>query len=194
MKTKRCEHKQCGQHLGARHAHNARFCSGRCRVAAHRARRTLPVELTSRPRWIRRTASKVPVTTAGDAASSTDPATWTGHRDAAASRAGAGLGFVLNGDGIACVDLDHCLAGGGLAPWAQRIVDLAPGCWIERSVSGDGLHVWGYGRLERGRRLSVDGGSVELYADGRYIAVTGDSWGDTPRRLGDLSVLIDALL
>lgn len=43
-------------------------------------------------------------------------------------------------------------------------------------------------------RLPVDGGSVELYADGRYIAVTGDTWGDTPRRLGDLSGLIDALL
>ncbi|WP_030670662.1 bifunctional DNA primase/polymerase [Streptomyces rimosus] len=193
MKTKRCE--RCGDHLAARHAHNARFCSTRCRVAAHRARRALPTELTSRPRWVRRTAAKVPVTTCGGAASSTDPATWTSHRRAAASKAGAGLGFVLDGDGIVCVDLDHCLAGEGeLAAWARRIVDLAPGCWIERSASGDGLHIWGRGRLERGRRLSVDGGSVELYADGRYIAVTGDTWGDTPRRLGDLSGLIDALL
>ncbi|WP_405964835.1 DNA primase [Streptomyces sp. NBC_00723] len=194
MKRKRCENERCKQHLGARHAHNARFCSTRCRVAAHRAQRTLPDELTSRPRWVRRTASKVPVTTAGDAASSTDSSTWSEYRVATASKAGAGLGFVLNGDGIVCVDLDHCLIDGGLAPWAQRIVDLAPGCWIERSVSGDGLHVWGLGRLERGRRLPVDGGSVELYADGRYIAVTGDTWGDTPRRLGDLSGLIDALL
>lgn len=192
MNTRRCEH--CPNRLGARHGHNARFCSGRCRTAAHRSARALPAELTSRARWIRRTSNKVPVSVAGGAASSTDSATWDGHRKAAASKAGAGLGFVLNGDGIACVDLDHCLVDGELADWAQRIVDLAPGCWIERSVSGDGLHVWGYGRLERGRRLSVDGGSVELYGDGRYIAVTGDSWGDTPRRLGDLSVLIDALL
>jgi primase-polymerase (primpol)-like protein len=136
----------------------------------------------------------VPVTVEGEAASSTGPETWSGFREAAASSAGAGLGFVLNGDGVVCVDLDHCLAGGELAPWARRIVDLAPGCWMERSVSGDGLHIWGLGRLERGRRLSVEGGSVELYADGRYIAVTGDTWGDTPRRLGGLSGLIDALL
>lgn len=134
------------------------------------------------------------MTVAGEAASSTAPETWSGHKQASASKAGAGLGFVLNGDGVVCVDLDHCLVDGVLAPWARRIVDLAPGCWIERSVSGDGLHVWGLGRLERGRRLSVEGGSVELYADGRYIAVTGDTWGDTPRRLGDLSGLIDALL
>lgn len=194
MRTKRCEREGCRERLGARHAHNARFCSARCRVASHRARRTVPEELTSRPRWIRRTAAKVPLTTTGDVASSTDPMTWARHRDAGASKAGAGLGFVLNGDGIVCVDLDHCLTDGELASWARRIVDLAPGCWIERSVSGDGLHVWGFGRLERGRRLSVDGGSVELYADGRYIAVTGDTWGDTPCRLGDLSELIDALL
>lgn len=154
----------------------------------------MPPELTSRPRWIRRTSRKVPVTVGGQAASSTDPASWSRYRDAAASTAGAGLGFVLNGDGVACVDLDHCLVGGELADWARRLVDLAPGCWVERSLSGDGLHVWGFGRLERGRRLSVDGGSVELYADGRYIAVTGDTWGDTPRRLGDLSGLINALL
>ncbi|MEU3528834.1 hypothetical protein AB0E62_34135 [Streptomyces sp. NPDC038707] len=130
----------------------------------------------------------------GQPASSTAPRTWSSHRAAASSSAGAGLGFVLNGDGIACVDLDHCLVGGKLADWARRLVDMAPGCWVERSVSGDGLHIWGFGRLERGRRLSMDGGSVELYADGRYIAVTGDTWGDTPRRLGDLSGLIDALL
>ena len=194
MNTRRCEREGCGERLSARHAHNARFCSGRCRVAAHRARKSIPAELTSRQRWVRRTASKVPITVGGEAASSTAPGTWSGFKEASASKAGAGLGFVLNGDGVVCVDLDHCLAEGVLAPWARRVVDLAPGCWVERSVSGDGLHVWGLGRLERGRRLSVEGGSVELYADGRYIAVTGESWGDTPRRLGDLSGLIDALL
>jgi primase-polymerase (primpol)-like protein len=192
MNTRRCEH--CREHLGARHAHNARFCSGRCRTAAHRAARTVPRELTEKPRWVRHTARKVPLTVEGSAASSTDPGTWSTYREAVRSTAGAGPGFILDGDGIVCVDLDHCLGGGELAPWAQRIVDLVPGCWIERSVSGDGLHIWGLGSLKRGHRLSVDGGSVELYATGRYIAVTGDTWGDTPRRLGDLSGLIDALL
>ncbi|WP_329151239.1 bifunctional DNA primase/polymerase [Streptomyces sp. NBC_01456] len=192
MKTRRCE--RCDEQLGARHAHNARYCSGRCRVAAHRARRTLPDELTSRPRWVRRTSRKLPITVDGDTASSTDPETWSRYRDAARSTAGAGLGFVLDGDGLVCLDLDHCLYGDRLAPWAQRIVDAAGPTWVERSVSGDGLHVWGLGELPHGRRISVGTGTVELYGTGRYIAVTGDTWGDTPRRLGDLSAVIHELL
>jgi primase-polymerase (primpol)-like protein len=194
MKTRRCEH--CRTRLGARHAHNARYCSGRCRTAACRARRTVPAELTARPRWVRRTAAKVPLTVGGSVASSTDPATWSPYTEAARSTAGVGLGFVLDGDGLVVVDLDHCLDGEQVAPWAARVLELAGPTWVERSVSGEGLHVWGHGRLPHGgRRIPLDGGgTAELYGTGRYIAVTGDTWGDTPRRLGDLQDLIDALL
>lgn len=171
-------------------------CSPRCRKARSRARRTVPAELAQRPRWVRRTSAKVPVAVDGTVASSTDPETWSTYRAASASAAGAGLGFVLDGDGVVCLDLDHALDDQGAAlPWAQRILDDAGPTWVERSVSGEGLHVWGTGALPRGRRITVDGGgSVELYGDGRYIAVTGDTWGDTPRRLGDLRHVIDSLL
>lgn len=193
MNTRRCEH--CDEHLGARHSHNARFCSGRCRTAAHRAARTVPKELTDRDRWVRRSARKVPLTVQGRAASSTDSSTWSTYRKAARSTAGAGLGFVLDGDGIVCVDLDHALDEQGQAlPWAQRILDLAPDCWVEVSVSERGLHVWGRGRLARGRRLVVDGGSVEVYGDGRFIAVTGVAFRSSPRRLSSLQPLIDRIL
>jgi primase-polymerase (primpol)-like protein len=131
----------------------------------------------------------------GLVASSTDPATWSRHRDAAASSAGAGLGFVLDGDGVVCLDLDHCLdQDGAPLPWAQTILAAAADTWVEVSRSGDGLHVWGLGSLEFGRRITFHGGSVELYADGRYIAVTGRTFGDTPCRLGDLQHVIDSLL
>lgn len=176
---------------------DARYCSGRCRVAAHRARRAVPVELTSRPRWIRHSARKVPLTVGGSVASSTDPSTWSRYRDAARSTAGAGLGFVLDGDGVVCLDLDHCLDAQGVPlPWAQTILNAAAGTWVEVSRSGDGLHVWGVGRLPHGRRITVGGGgSVELYGTGRYIAVTGRTFGDTPRRrLVDVQHVIDALL
>ncbi|WP_406337363.1 DNA primase [Streptomyces sp. NBC_00649] len=194
MNTRRCEH--CREHLGARHAHNARFCSGRCRTAACRKRRSIPAELTQRPRWIRRSVHKVPLTVDRRPASSTGPATWSRYRDAVKSTAGTGLGFVLDGDGVVCLDLDHCLDDQGEAlPWAQRILDAAGPTWIERSVSGGGLHVWGMGVLARGRRITVDGGgSVELYGDGRYIAITGCTFGGSPQRLGDLQQVIDALL
>ncbi|MEO3976318.1 DNA primase [Streptomyces sp. CAU 1734] len=195
MTTRTCEHCTGPMPLMAR-AH-ARYCSGKCRVAAHRRRRTIPAELTARPRWIRHTARKVPLTVAGAPASVTDPAHWSRRRDAAASTAGAGAGFVLNGDGIICIDLDHALdTDGSPLPWAQNILTAAAGTWVEVSRSGRGLHIWGHGTLPGGdgRRIPVGTGSAELYATGRYIAVTGRTFGDTPTRLGDVQPLIDALL
>lgn len=190
----KCE--RCGTELRAGARSVARYCSTRCRVAAHRARQTIPAELTSRPRWVRRTERKVPVTVGGTVASSTDPSTWSRYRDAARSTAGVGLGFVLDGDGIVCLDLDHCLDDGTVAGWAQNVLAAAGGTWVEVSPSGRGLHVWGRGRLPDGvgRRLRLGAGTVEVYATGRYIAVTGRTWGDTPRRLGDLQHVIDSLL
>ncbi|MGW4028239.1 hypothetical protein ACWEFL_02785 [Streptomyces sp. NPDC004838] len=112
-----------------------------------------------------------------------------------ASAAGVGAGFVLNGDGVVCLDLDGALdADGEVLPWARQIIDAASGCWVEISRSGRGLHIWGYGVLPHGRRIAVGPGSVEIYGDGRYIAVTGRTWGGTPQRLGDLQHIIDALL
>ena len=194
--TPRCEYDQCRGPMPITARADARYCSGRCRTAACRARKTIPAELTSRPRWIRRTSRKVPITVGGATASSTDPATWSTYRAAARSTAGSGLGFVLDGDGIVVLDLDHCLDGDQVAPWAQGVLDAAAGCWVERSVGGDGLHVWGHGRLPggTGRRLRLGDGTVEVYGDGRYVAVTGRTFGGTPQRLGDLQHVIDELL
>lgn len=194
MTNRVCE--QCGGPMPIMARSHARTCSARCRQRRSRARRTVPAELTSRPRWVRRTERKVPVTVGGTVASSTDPSTWSRYRDAARSTAGVGLGFVLDGDGIVCLDLDHCLDDGTVAGWAQNVLAAAGGTWVEVSPSGRGLHVWGRGRLPDGvgRRLRLGAGTVEVYATGRYIAVTGRTWGDTPRRLGDLQHVIDSLL
>ncbi|WP_256096825.1 hypothetical protein [Streptomyces agglomeratus] len=105
-----CEH--CGEALPLMARQHARDCDTRCRSRAYRAKMaTLPNELTIRDRRIRRSAEKVPLTTAGRAASSTNPRTWSTYKDAAASTAGVGLGFVLSEeDDIICLDLDHCLS------------------------------------------------------------------------------------
>ncbi|MFF7171105.1 bifunctional DNA primase/polymerase [Streptomyces pseudovenezuelae] len=191
--SRNCEHCEAPMPITARS--HARFCRPACRAAAHRAARTIPAELTSRPRWVRRTSRKVPVAVDGTVASSTDPATWSRYRNAAASDAGVGLGFVLDGDGIVCLDLDHCVdTEGAVAGWAQGVLDAAGDTWVEISASGDGLHVWGHGVLPHGRRITVGGGSVELYGTGRYIAVTGRTFGGTPRSLCDLQHLIDELI
>ena len=73
------------------------------------------------------------------------------YDEAMISSAGVGPGFVLNGDGIVCIDLDHCLTGRVLEPWAADILAACPGTYIEVSPSGDGLHIWG-------RALDFDGG------------------------------------
>ncbi|SEI44972.1 Bifunctional DNA primase/polymerase, N-terminal [Arthrobacter sp. yr096] len=123
---------------------------------------------------MRRTAKKRPVTISGKSASSTDPATWSSFAAAKSSAAGVGLGFVL-GDGIGCIDLDHCFEGGKLAAWARDAIDVIsePIIFAEVSQSGDGVHVFieaseGPGRVIR------DGRNIERYTTGRYIAVTGD--------------------
>lgn len=148
----------------------AKFCSARCRVYSARNAQKLPEMLTKAPRFVRFNAEKVPLTVAGCFASSTDPSTWTTHESARRSEAGVGMGFVLNGDGIGVVDLDHCIENGVIAPWAQDIVDANAGTFIETSISGTGLHIWGQ-LAERPGRVIRDGRNIEIYTTGRYIAL-----------------------
>lgn len=142
---------------------------------------------------MRHNSQKVPLTTSGAVASSKDPETWSTHRRAVASKAGVGLGFVLNGDGIVCLDLDHCLDGAQLAPWAAVALDQIPPTYIETSPSGHGLHVWGYGHLPRGRKVRVEGGIVECYGTGRYITITGRRYGPAAG-FADLTEVLTALI
>lgn len=168
-------------------------CSPRCRVAAHRARRSdgdLPTALTQRDRWVLHDRRKMPRQVSNAPASSTNPATWTTYDVARAGARGRGLGFVLNGDGVACIDLDHCLSGGRLEPWASDIVDRAGRTYIEVSPSGTGLHIWGKASVGRGRRM--DG--VEVYDRARYVTITARPWRNAPLRLQSIQVLVDSLV
>ena len=160
-------------HLGRR----PKFCGTKCRVKSHRGHH-IPVELRQKPRWIRH-RSKVPITAQGYAASSTNPLTWTDYQTASTATVGDGLGFVLNGDGIVCIDLDHCFDGRPNAE-AQALIDSLPDTYIEVSPSGTGLHIWAYAALERGRRFNRNGLSVEIYPNGRYLTVTGQAINRVP--------------
>ncbi|MEU3986195.1 bifunctional DNA primase/polymerase [Streptomyces sp. NPDC026672] len=192
-----CE--QCGGPMPLMARAHAKTCSPRCRKALSRAkaRNPLPDELTTRDRWVRRSAAKVPLTVDGMLASSTDPRTWSTHKDAAASTAGVGLGFVLSdSDDIVCLDLDHCLnpLTGRLAPWAASILRDAGATYVEVSPSGDGLHIWGRADVRQGRRIRrPDGTAVEIYGTGRYIAMTGRRHGSSPSILADLSAVVSKL-
>jgi primase-polymerase (primpol)-like protein len=182
-----------------------KYCGSRCRVAAHRELKRsaefvarigplarsvgsplkVPAELRRLDRWIRH-SDKRPMAIGGWWCSVTDPSHWGPFTDAVSSTYGDGVGFVLNGDGIVCLDLDDCVVDGFLSGPAQRFVDALPNTYIEFSPSGRGVHVWGYGFMDRGRRFTVDGLKVEAYPDGRYLTVTGDVLADYPLSVLDL--------
>lgn len=180
------------------HRSDRRYCSNSHRVMAARARKRerkaviageqaarVPVELTSRPRWVRH-KDKVPVRTDGRFASVTDPSSWSDFATASASKTGDGFGFVLTaGDGIVVIDLDHAVEDGRVLPWARAIVDGLPSTYMERGRSGTGLHLWFRGAVEHGRRIRRGELAVEVYSDRRYM-IMGDRVPGTPLELAEL--------
>ena len=158
----------CGASVVSRRA-DARYCSGACRVAAHRAADRPLVALRKNHRWVLWDEQKRPRTIDGGFASSTDPTTWaTGSEVNGHPR----IGYVL-GDGIGCIDLDHCLTDGKPNAAAQAFLENYPHHYIEVSPSGNGLHIWGTAPEGPGSKRIESGLSVERYTTGRYMTVTG---------------------
>lgn len=136
-------------------------------------------------------------------ASSTDPVTWGTFDDAVdaySALAGrgddargvvAGVGVVLTPEaGITCIDLDRVLAiDGGLDTRATTLVERCDS-WTEISPSGSGLHVFVRGQVPRG----LKGDQIEVYSAGRYIAVTGHRWPETPNHLAYQQPYLDSLV
>ena len=169
-----CE--QCGGHfesMGAR-GRTPRFCSAACKQRSYRERRAgvKRLQALSVGRWVR-ADGKRPVMVDGSAASSTNPATWVSFAEVQ-SGAGDGFGVVLDGSGLGCYDLDNCFDGGVLKPAVRDfIAGIAyPIVYVERSVSGNGLHVFVEAEKQRGFRR----GGVEFYTWGRFIRMTLDSF------------------
>lgn len=186
--TRTCSH--CPAPLGFKNAH-AEFCSTRCRVAAHRARKSVavPTAMAGANRWVRWMwdgPKKRPMAAGGFPASVTNPDHWTSLPAARASRQGVGLGFILAGDGIGCIDLDDCIVDGVIASWAQEFLDANPDTFTEVSVSGKGIHLWGLLDSGPGSRIR-DGRNVEVYSTGRYIAL-GTRFRGSPLRLEPLII------
>lgn len=159
----RCE---CGVELPTRagRGRRARYCSSACRQRAYRARQ-LPAALAAGVRWVR-ADGKRPITLGGRPASSTDPLTWSTIAAVRASDIGDGFGVML-GAGLGCYDLDHVAdreARAIIAKIPEPIV------YVERSMSGTGVHVFVEAEEGPGWRR----GNVERYTRGRFIRVTLD--------------------
>ena len=89
-----------------------------------------------------------------------------------------GIGFSLGGledtEGLIFIDLDGCVQDGVIADWAKSIIKLFPPCWLEYSPSGGGIHMLVRGKIPRALKFVKDHVGVEVYAAGRYFAVTGN--------------------
>jgi primase-polymerase (primpol)-like protein len=112
----------------------------------------------------------------GTAASVTKPDTWTDYETAHARLEdfpGYGLGFVLNGDGVSCYDLDHVVTGDDITSdgvnWLATITE--PILFAELSPSRRGLHVWVEAEKSRGRVFTK---GFERYTTGRYLTITNN--------------------
>ncbi len=86
-----------------------------------------------------------------------------------------GVGFIFTqNDPFFFLDIDHCLEGG--PKWsnlANLLTTYLPGCAIEVSVSGEGLHLFGQGICPPHACRNSDLG-IELYTEARFVALTGD--------------------
>lgn len=102
-----------------------------------------------------------------------------------------GFGFQL-GDGIACVDLDHCRDAetGGIKSGASEVIARL-NSFTEVSRSGQGVHI--FCQTQRPPTRGCRKGQIEIYTEKRWIAVTGDHLTGTPTDLADRSEELLAL-
>lgn len=166
---------ECGsrfESVGSR-GRSPRFCGATCRKRAQR-RREVGVkrfhELAS-GRWACADVKR-PVMVDGSPASSTNADTWASFD--VVKMSGRAFGVML-GNGLGCVDLDHCFTNGVLESWAvDAIRAVEKPLFIERSMSGEGLHVFCELPEARGTSVKHDNGAVETFSRARFIRTTFD--------------------
>lgn len=113
-----------------------------------------------------------------------EPATWTDFNRAkqyCLKNRYAGLTFALT-KGITFIDIDHAIdkdTGEILSEEAKRLLELFPDTYIEKSVSGTGIHILVKGALPENARNRNDKKGLEMYDANRFICMTGDLLSDT---------------
>lgn len=117
--------------------------------------------------------------------SSTKPEQWFSYETALAAfrrspQQFAGIGYVMTGaHGVVGVDLDHCVEGGVVAPWALEVVAQLDS-YTEISPSGTGLRVMVHGEVPTDW-VNHDIG-IEIYGgnEARFLTVTGEHLAGSP--------------
>lgn len=109
-----------------------------------------------------------------------DPTTFVAFDTAASATGYDGIGIRVS-DNIVGIDLDHCIEGGKLLPWAQEIVDRFNITYIEISPSGTGIRIFCLlpsGFVYDTQTYYIKKGNIEVYIPGhtnRFLTVTGNT-------------------
>lgn len=119
------------------------------------------------------TTDKLPVNPrTGGVCDAHDPGAWMTAGEVRAL--GLPLAFVFTKqDPFFFIDIDHCLEGDTWSAKALAICAQFPGCSMEVSQSGTGLHIFGTvpENLPHGKKNTLE--DLELYTSGRFVALTG---------------------
>jgi len=139
----------------------------------------IPSELKDLDRWVVWREGKIPYDAkyVNSRASSTNPDTWASFDQATTAYEecdqALGIGFVLNGDGLCGIDIDHCIHDAEIDPAALQLLDHLGTSYISISPSGTGLRAFGYATpLLQGVKGTYEGLAVELYSNQRYLTIT----------------------
>lgn len=120
--------------------------------------------------------TKVPYGVNGWRASPTHRSAWSDFQTVEAAHANGGydgIGFVLTEeDPFFCIDFDHTDDAAEFERQKQALDFMDT--YAELSPSGSGLHLWGIGKVAKGRRRS----NIEVYSSGRFMTVTGNVYGE----------------
>ena len=156
-------------------------------------RAAVPDEMKARPNWVvvktwwnaeKGKYNKRPVncnSDKGEYAESDNPETWTTFDNALKylkEKGGTTVAYALDGkDNISCIDLDHCYDENGQpSALAKEVLSKCGKTYVEKSVSGNGLHIFGKTSGMDIRTFSKDG-DLEFYQKEHFIAMTGDGSG-----------------
>ena len=153
-------------------------------------RTAVPDEMKKRPNWVvvktwwnaeKGKYNKRPVncnSDKGEYAESDNPETWTTFDNALKylkEKGGTTVAYALDGkDKVSCVDIDRCFdENGELSETAKEALKRSGATYAEKSVSGNGLHIFGKTSGMDIRTFSKNG-DLEFYQKEHFIAMTGD--------------------
>ena len=156
-------------------------------------RAAVPDEMKKRPNWVvvktwwnaeKGKYNKRPVncnSDKGEYAESDNPKTWTTFDNALKylkEKGGTTVAYALDGkDNISCIDLDRCYdENGQQTALTKEVLSKCGKTYVEMSVSGNGLHIFGKTSGMDISTFSKDG-DLEFYQRDHFIAMTGDGTG-----------------